>query len=139
MSGEEHMQIGEVAECTGLSLRTIRYYEETGLVPPSARSSGGFRLYTGRDVARLQLVKRMKLIDLSIDEMRDLLRTLDGLEGDSTDPDQMEGLYARLEMYRELARQRVRTLRGQLTSAEDFSRDLDQCGSRQQAAAKRRR
>ncbi len=132
------MQIGEVAERTGLSLRTIRYYEETGLVPPSARSSGGFRLYTEQDVERLEMVKRMKLIDLSIDEMRDLLRTLDGLEGDSTPPGQIEALQARLELYRELARQRVRTLRGQLTSAEDFSRDLDQHGSRH-AAVKRLR
>ncbi|MEV6934127.1 MerR family DNA-binding transcriptional regulator, partial [Streptomyces sp. NPDC051132] len=40
----EHMQIGEVAARTELSLRTIRHYEETGLVIPSARSQGGFRL-----------------------------------------------------------------------------------------------
>jgi DNA-binding transcriptional MerR regulator len=139
VSGEEHMQIGEVAECTGLSLRTIRYYEETGLIPPSARSSGGFRLYTGQDVERLEMVKRMKLIDLSIDEMRELLRTLDGLEDDGTDPGQLEGLHARLELYQQLARQRVCTLRGQLTSAERFSRDLDQRGSRRTAAAKRPR
>ncbi|CAM5727047.1 hypothetical protein SBADM41S_09163 [Streptomyces badius] len=46
------MQIGEVAARTELSLRTIRHYEETGLVVPSARSRGGFRLYTEYDVAR---------------------------------------------------------------------------------------
>ncbi len=137
MSGEEHMQIGEVSECTGLSLRTIRYYEEIGLIPPSARSSGGFRLYTEQDVDRLELVKRMKLIDLSTDEMRDLLRTLDGLESGSTDADQLEDLHARLEMFRQLARQRVCTLRGQFTSAERFSRDLDERGSRHEAGAKR--
>ena len=44
------MQIGEVAARTELSLRTIRHYEETGLVIPSARSQGGFRLYTETDV-----------------------------------------------------------------------------------------
>ncbi|MFE6489944.1 MerR family transcriptional regulator, partial [Streptomyces sp. NPDC057757] len=54
MSGE-HMQIGEVATRTELSLRTIRHYEETGLVMPSARSQGGFRLYTEADVARLMV------------------------------------------------------------------------------------
>ena len=48
----EQMQIGEVAERTGLSLRTIRYYEEVGLAVPSARSQGGFRLYTEPDVGR---------------------------------------------------------------------------------------
>jgi DNA-binding transcriptional MerR regulator len=135
VSGEEHMQIGEIAECPGLSLRTIRYYEETDLVPLSARSSGGFRLYTERDVERVEMAKRMKLIDLRIDEMRDLLRTLDALEGDSTDREHFDRLRARLEMFRELAGQRVRGLRGQVTSVEDFSRDLDQRG-RPTAAAK---
>ena len=40
------LQIGQVAERTGLSLRTIRFYEENGLVIPTARSEGGFRLYS---------------------------------------------------------------------------------------------
>ena len=54
------MQIGEVADQVGLSLRTIRFYEEAGLVIPSARSVGGFRLYSETDLDRLQLIKRMK-------------------------------------------------------------------------------
>lgn len=49
------MQIGEVADRTGLSLRTLRYYEEVGQVRPSTRTSGGFRLYSETDVARLLL------------------------------------------------------------------------------------
>jgi len=69
------MQIGEVAECTSLSLQTIRYYEEIGLVSPSAHTQGGFRLYTEADVERLRLVKRMKPLEFSMDEMRDLLRS----------------------------------------------------------------
>lgn len=75
-----HMQIGEVATLTGLSLRTIRYYEEVGLVPPSARSAGGFRLYADEDVARLQLVKRMKPLDFSLEDMRELLEVIDALD-----------------------------------------------------------
>jgi len=47
------LQIGQVAERTELSIKTIRHYEEVGLVTPSARSAGGFRLYTGADVDRL--------------------------------------------------------------------------------------
>ena len=64
--GLHHMQIGEVAEQVGLSLRTIRYYEEVGLVTPSSRTSGGFRLYTETEVARLRLVKRMKPLEFSL-------------------------------------------------------------------------
>lgn len=77
--GERHMQIGEVAERTSLSLRTIRYYGEVGLAAPSMRSPGGFRLYTEADVARLLLIKRMKPLDFSLDEMADLLRIMDTL------------------------------------------------------------
>lgn len=57
MDSEMH-QIGEVAEAVGLSLRTIRYYEEVGVVPPWGRTAGGFRLYTDDDIERLRLVKR---------------------------------------------------------------------------------
>ena len=58
---------------TGLSLRTIRHYEETGLVIPSARSRGGFRLYTESDVGRPMAIRRMKPLGFALDEMRDLL------------------------------------------------------------------
>ncbi|WP_159055930.1 MerR family transcriptional regulator, partial [Thermobifida fusca] len=74
------MQIGEVAERTGLSLRTIRYYGEVGLVVPSARSKGGFRLYTESDVARLLLIKQMKPLGFSLEQTRDLLGVLDRLD-----------------------------------------------------------
>lgn len=71
--------IGEVAERTGLSHRTIRYYEEMGLVVPSARTEGGFRLYSAADVERLQLITPMKPLGFSIDEIRELLDALDTL------------------------------------------------------------
>ncbi|MDP9021544.1 MAG: MerR family DNA-binding transcriptional regulator, partial [Actinomycetota bacterium] len=49
-------QIGEVADRVGLSLRTVRYYEEVGLIEPSDRTAGGFRLYTDDDISRLELI-----------------------------------------------------------------------------------
>jgi MerR family copper efflux transcriptional regulator len=74
---ERLLQIGEVAERAGLSLRTVRYYEEVGLVTPSARSEGGFRLYSDDDVERLLLVKRMKPLGLALDEMRELAEMIE--------------------------------------------------------------
>jgi len=122
--GFNHKQIGEVAERTGLSLRTIRYYEEVGLVTPSSRSQGGFRQYTEVDVARLELVKRMKPLDFSLEEMRELLTALDALESDATHVDDREALLERLTKFRLTAEERCVSLRGQLESAESFASSL---------------
>lgn len=119
----EHMQIGEVAERTKLSLRTIRHYEEVGLVPPSARSKGGFRLYTESDVQRLLLIRRMKPLDFTLDEMSDLLGLLDNLAADST-PSDRGALLNRLAMYHEAAGQRITALREQLDVAVNFADQL---------------
>lgn len=122
--GLRHMQIGEVAEETGLSLRTIRYYEEMGLVTPSARTTGGFRLYSDADVARLRLIRRMKPLDFSLQEMRDVLRLLDELEARDPASEGYRDLVGRLEMYHEAAMARVRALREQVETAEGFASDL---------------
>ena len=124
---EPTMQIGEVAERIGLSLRTIRYYEEVGLVTPSARTQGGFRLYTEHDAVRLQLVKDMKPLGFSLDEMRDLLGVLDRLDGiDEADPSpsEQEALLERLAMFRVAAEARTDALRAQLRIAESFAGKL---------------
>ena len=57
--GRDVMQIGAIAERTGLSQRTLRHYDDIGLVNPSLRSEGGFRLYTEEDLHRLLLIRRM--------------------------------------------------------------------------------
>jgi DNA-binding transcriptional MerR regulator len=119
------MQIGEVAEQTGLSLRTIRYYEEVGLVVPSARSQGGFRLYTDADVDRLQVVKRMKPLEFSLEQMRELLGIVDRLAAKprlvKTERNQ---LLDTLSKYRHSVQERCRALRAQLATAEDFDAQL---------------
>lgn len=114
----EHMQIGEVAERTGLSLRTIRYYEEVGLVVPSARSQGGFRLYTEPDIERLDLVKRMKPLGFPLEQMRDLLAVLDPPTARVRLSDEQR---AQLRQYCETADQRCAELRAKLETAEDFA------------------
>jgi MerR family transcriptional regulator, repressor of the yfmOP operon len=59
-SAPVHLRIDAVAQRTGLTKRTIRYYEEIGLVTPSGRSEGNYRLYTEADVLRLERIQRMK-------------------------------------------------------------------------------
>uniref|UniRef100_UPI0035145CA0 MerR family transcriptional regulator n=1 Tax=Streptomyces calvus TaxID=67282 RepID=UPI0035145CA0 len=119
------MQIGEVAARTELSLRTIRHYEETGLVLPSARSQGGFRLYTEADVARLMVIRRMKPLGFTLDEMRALLEATDRLDaGEELPPAEREELLARIRGFEETTRQRMDDLRTQLSRAEEFAATL---------------
>ncbi len=122
--GLNHKQIGEVAERTGLSLRTIRYYEEVGLITPSTRSPGGFRLYSELDIARLELIKRMKPLDFSLEEIRELLTALDRLGSTETPASDRDASVERLEMFRLAAEERCKNLRSELASAEDFAGSL---------------
>jgi MerR family transcriptional regulator, copper efflux regulator len=114
------LQIGQVADRTGLSLRTIRFYEENGLVRPTSRTDGGFRLYSEDDVARLEVIKRMKPLGFSLEEMQELLTLLADLTRAPGDP----AFVDRLRMFHEAATARVRALRDQLAVAEGFAGTL---------------
>ena len=118
--GDACMQIGDVAEHTGLSLRTIRYYEEAGLVTPSTRTTGGFRLYSAADSQRLALVKRMKPLGFSLDEMRELLRVLDQLN-DGTDSRTSDALREQLEQFAESVDERREQLKVQASAAGELA------------------
>ncbi len=69
----EGMRIGELAARFGLNPKTIRYYEEIGLLKRAGRSESGYRLYGKPDVERLGFIRRAKKLDLSLDEIRDIL------------------------------------------------------------------
>ncbi|MGP4025792.1 MerR family transcriptional regulator [Actinomadura sp. 3N407] len=118
------MQIGEVAERTGLSLRTIRYYEEVGLVTPSARTRGGFRVYTEADAGRLELVKRMKSLEFTLEETRLLFAVLGGLAGEPA-PRERRRLVDELTTWCREIDWRCALLRERLQIAEGLATGLD--------------
>ncbi|HSP28403.1 MAG TPA: MerR family transcriptional regulator, partial [Ilumatobacteraceae bacterium] len=120
MSVEGSLQIGEVADAVGLSIRTIRHYDELGLVEPSGRSPGGFRLYTGADVERLGLVKRLKPLQFSLEEIQELLATLDKVNAGTASGDEID----RLDMFAASAEERCDDLRRQLHMAEELAAHL---------------
>lgn len=113
------MQIGDVAARTGLSINTIRQHDETGLVAPSARSPGGFRLYTDSDVERLLIVRRMKPLGFTLDEMRELLNATDRLAGGSQlgDGSELRATFGRLQ---KIAIARREKLVAQRAYADEF-------------------
>jgi MerR family transcriptional regulator, Zn(II)-responsive regulator of zntA len=68
----ELLLIREAAQLAGLSTKTIRFYEEAGLIPPPSRSDGGHRLFSSSDVRRLRLVRRARLLGLPLAEVKEL-------------------------------------------------------------------
>ncbi|MDX2376595.1 MerR family transcriptional regulator [Microbacterium sp. LRZ72] len=116
MTVNDTMHIGELAERTGLSLRTIRHYEEVGLLAPAMRTEGGFRLYAEADEERLLLIRRMKPLGYTLEEMRELLRVIDALAAEPRDA----AMRARLGDIRDEAVLRRDRLRRQLEAADEF-------------------
>lgn len=75
------LKIGEVANLTGMSVKTIRYYEEIGLLEPTTtRSESGYRLFNSQVLNRLAFIKRSQSLGLSLSEIRDILEVHDSGE-----------------------------------------------------------
>jgi DNA-binding transcriptional MerR regulator len=71
---EPYLQIGEVAERTGVTQRTLRFYEEKGLLKPPTRLEGGFRLYSESDIQRVERIKRLQqLLGFSLAEIKEMV------------------------------------------------------------------
>jgi DNA-binding transcriptional MerR regulator len=107
-------RIEEVAARTGFTKRTLRYYEEIGLITPAGRSEGNYRLYSEADVARLQRIKRLKdVLGIplsSIKRLAEVEETLDALGtelGGLLDPQQRR---TRLQQARAELQQQLHTI-----------------------------
>jgi DNA-binding transcriptional MerR regulator len=124
-SESETYRIGEVAERAGVTTRTIRYYEELGLLGETGREKGRHRLYCETDIARLQELLRLRdLLGVTLDELRCLLV---GEEGDLDEA--LRSINAQLELvcarHRELKRledelvAKRRNIRGRLRAIRE--------------------
>ena len=71
------MKIGELARAAGTQAETIRYYEREGLLPVTARSEGNYRVYDAGHVQRLAFIRHCRCLDMTLDEIRVLLRYKD--------------------------------------------------------------
>lgn len=121
---DQMLQIGEVAQRAGLSLRTVRYYEEMGLLTPEDRTEGGFRLYTEEHVERLLLIKQMKPLGFKVQEIGEVLHAGEALSDEHSDEDAREAAREQLRGFAAVAAERCEELREQLARAEDFAARL---------------
>jgi DNA-binding transcriptional MerR regulator len=117
-------RIGDVAEVTGLTTRTIRYYEELGLLNPAAHVSGANRRYDDEDVERLLLIKRLReVVGLSLADLKTFLETETERRALSleykatTDPRRQEELLDRVEP---ILQRRVQLVQRKLDSVRAF-------------------
>lgn len=71
------MRIGETAAAAGMTPKTIRFYEERGLLPPAERSANGYREYEHPTVGRLEFIRRGQMAGLTLAQIHDILRIRD--------------------------------------------------------------
>ncbi len=67
------LRIGELSEHTGVPSKTIRYYEDIGLLPEPQRSANGYRIYDEADVERLAFIRRARALDFALDDITEIL------------------------------------------------------------------
>ena len=72
------LSIGALSKQSGVNVETVRYYEKIGVMPTAARSASGYRVYSSHHVRRLHFVRRGRELGFSLDELRNLLRLVDG-------------------------------------------------------------
>ena len=121
--------IGAVAAQTELSHQTLRHWDEVGLVSPSGRSDGGFRLYSDVDVQRLLVIRRMKPLEFSLDEMRELLDSLDLLNDPESSVDARTEAAAYVRECHRRAQESIIRQRKRLAYAEELTEILGRAGA----------
>lgn len=114
--GERTMHIGELAERVGLSLRSLRHWDEIGLLVPSGRSEGNFRLYSEADETKARFVMLMKPLGFTLEEIAEL-----NASRDASPQHPLAALTPERRAYfADAARSRREKLRRDLRAAEDF-------------------
>jgi DNA-binding transcriptional MerR regulator len=134
------LRIGEVAERLGISTRTLRYYEEVGLLTPSGRSGGGARHYTDLDLERVKHIRRLQtLMGFDLDRIRVFLTAEDELarlraEYSAGPPPEREAEMAveALALYGRMAEQ----VREKMAALEEFLAELEEKSNRARRAAR---
>jgi DNA-binding transcriptional MerR regulator len=117
-----------VATLTGLTKRTLRYYEEFGLLDPPTRTEGGYRLYTPSDIQRLERIKRLKdLLGIELAEIREFVQVDEEREqvraAYQREPDP-EVRLVRLDDAEALVRRQLRLVEEKLTGLQDMHATL---------------
>lgn len=116
------MKIGELAVATSTPVETIRFYEKEGLMPLPHRSEGNYRIYGQGQLERLTFIRHCRLLDMTLDEIRALLKYKEAPEANCVEVNELldahiEHVVHRIRELRALEKQ-LRSLREQCTAAD---------------------
>lgn len=132
-AAKELARVGEVAERLGVSPRTIKYYEEIGLVEPRERSPGGFRLYGEEGVRRLERILRLKDMGYSLAAIREIISVRDAAK-EAAKTAVLSEVKERLEQQESDVAEKVRKMREGIERAEilrqELRNDIELCEKR---------
>ncbi len=118
------IKIGDFAKLAGTNLRTLRYYEEIGLLQPARRSAGGFRYYRPGDLDRLRMVAGLQNLGLELARIRELMDTRDG---GAARPDFHARVRRALHEQAALIDARMNELQGRRRSLDEALAKLTEC------------
>ena len=122
---ERKLTIGQLSELAGVPRKTIRYYEEVGVLPRPSRSDGRYRLYSDIDVRRVELVRRARALDMGLTEVRELV---EWASTGSCDDFQ--------ERFQEVLRRKLREVDQRIADLEHLKDDLQSLGAHLAASQK---
>ncbi|WP_374562990.1 Cd(II)/Pb(II)-responsive transcriptional regulator [Ideonella sp.] len=114
------MRIGELARASGTPIETIRFYEREGLLPAPARTEGNYRIYAAAHAERLGFIRHCRNLDMTLDEVRALLRFRDSPQADCGEvnlllDEHIEHVARRIRELKALEKE-LRTLRARCTA-----------------------
>jgi DNA-binding transcriptional MerR regulator len=127
---EPFLQIGEVADRTGVTQRTLRFYEERGLLKAPTRMEGGFRLYSEDDVARVEQIRRLQsLLGLTLAEIKEMVEAEEVVEElrATFRPDRpLEERIQRVGRRIEVTQRQYDIIASKLTAMQEMKGDLEE-------------
>ncbi len=117
------LKIGAFAKLVNTNLRTLRYYEELGLLAPAERSEGGFRYYRPTDVNRVRLIWQLQKLGLPLEQIAELLGNY---RSEAPRPVLMQRVRKALARHDDLLKERIRSLR---TQRSELAASIETLGS----------
>lgn len=128
MNGEQ-LKIGDFAKLAGTNLRTLRYYEELGLIEPASRSNGGFRYYRPADANRVHLIQNLQHLGLQLEQIGELIKPKEDREGSGPEIPWRARIEEALAQQEKLIEERIAFLQHQKVDVAAARAKLSDCAT----------